>query len=509
MRGVALALIAAAVLVVAARYGSFVAGGSDSYCYVSQAERWAAVIAHPIDERLQVVNPLALAAPWPNAALSFAPAGYIPSPTVAGAVVPMCPAGLSIVMAIARLGAGPAAVFAVVPLFGMVLVLATAAVGGRYGARIGLAAALIVACSPVFLYQIVQPMSDVPAAALWMVALACATGTKPRDPGLAGAATSAAILMRPNLVPLGFAIGLFLLLRPERSWRQRVRAAAIYAAWSAAGCVAVGLIQYAFYGSPLSSGYGSLDNLFGIDHVTANAGRYATWLWQTETPFIILAILAPVLLPGALSALYLSLVAINIALYLPYTVFDDWSFLRFLLPTVPIAIVLALAVLDAALRRLRITVTTPILAVVAVVLAIVLVGEARDRDAFRLKAMESRFARAGEYVARRLPANAVVLTVWQSGSVRYYAGRNTIVWDALPPDGLDRAFEFLRARQLKPYLLFERDEDATFRQRFADSPTGAVDWPPMADIGRVVRVFDPADRPRYLAGANITTEYTR
>ena len=37
----AVAAICAAVVVVAVRFGSFVAGGSDSYCYVHQAERWA------------------------------------------------------------------------------------------------------------------------------------------------------------------------------------------------------------------------------------------------------------------------------------------------------------------------------------------------------------------------------------------------------------------------------------------------------------------------------------
>src|SRR5688500_17720196 len=111
MRAVALMLLLVAVALVSIRWGSFVAGGSDSFCYVHQAEQWAA-------GRLHVVEPLALQAPWPEAPLSFAPAGYIPSPTVPGAIAPVCPVGLSMAMAPLVLVGGPRAAFLVIPLFG-------------------------------------------------------------------------------------------------------------------------------------------------------------------------------------------------------------------------------------------------------------------------------------------------------------------------------------------------------------------------------------------------------
>jgi hypothetical protein len=510
MRGVVLAVIAAAVLVVAARYGSYVAGGSDSYCYVHQSERWAAVMRHPLSAPLQAVEPLALEAPWPDAPATLAPTGHIASPTVRGAVVPICSAGLSMAMGLFRLVGGPSAVFAVVPLFGVILVLATAAVGGRYGARIGLASALLVACSPAFLYQLVQPMSDVPAAALWMVALACATGTKPRHVVLAGVASSAAIVVRPNLVPLGFVIGAFLLLRPERSWRQRARAASTYAAWCIPGCLAVASIQWMFYGSPLSSGYGPGDVLFRADRVPTNLTRYVGWLWDMYTPLIALVVLAPLLLPGGLTLLCVALVAANIALYLPYLVFDDWTYLRFLLPTLPVLIVLIVAVIDASLRRARVPAAKTLVAVASIGLAIVFLQHARDGSTFRLQQMEARFERAGRFVGERLPANAIVVTLWESGSVRYYGHRNSIVWDQLDPAWLDRALAYLRSRGFRPYFLFEGPEEGDFRARFATaSEVGAVDWPPMADILSRVRIYDPDDRMRYLAGQRVTTEYVR
>jgi hypothetical protein len=406
---------------------------------------------------------------------------------------------------------GAQAAFTVIPLFGAALILATYLVGARFGAAVGLAAAVLVAASPVFLYQVVQPMSDVPAAALWLLAVAGATGTKPRHVVWSGVATSAAILVRPNLLPLGAAIGMFLLLRPERTARQRVRAAAAYAAACAPGCAAVALIQQAFYGSPLASGYGSLSALFSLDHVWPNAERYISWLVQTHTPAIALALVAPLLLPGALTTLLLGLLAINLALYLPYVEFTDWSFARFLLPTLPLALILVIAVIDAALRRIVASRFTSRLVLTAAVaaLAAVFVRAAIDRQAFQLQRLESRFERAGLFVRDRLPPNAFIITSWQSGSVRFYGNRQTVTWDSLDPLWLDRAMAFLRERGFEPYLLFERWEEPAFRSRFAGTPLGALDWPPAAEIGGQVRIYWPDDRARYLEGKGPVTEYAR
>jgi hypothetical protein len=516
MRGLAVGVVAVAVIVVSLRWGSFVAGGSDSYCYVHQAERWAGVLAglaeRPFTGRrpgLQAAEPLALGAPWPNPALAFAPVGHTPSPTVPGAIVPICPAGLSMAMAPFVALAGPGAAFLVLPFFGALLIAATYAVGARFGARVGVAAAVLTACSPPFLYQVVQPMSDVPAAALWLAAVAAATGTKPRHVVMSGVATSAAILMRPNLLPLGITIGVFLLLRPERTWRQRAQAALIYALCCAPGCAAVGAIQQAFFGSPLASGYGSLGALFAVEHIVPNLRRYAVWLWQTHTPVIALAALAPWLLPGALTTLLAGLFAVNLALYLPYVVFEDWSFLRFLLPTIPLLVILTVATIDASWRRAGLPHATPAVAIVAALLGVVLVREADDRNAFNLQRMEARFERTGRFVAERLPANALVITGWQSGSVRFYAGRKTLAWHGLDPAWLDRAIVYVRSRGFEPYLLFERWEEPLFRQHFLGEGLGALDWPPMAEVAAQVRIYRPGDRARYQAGNATPTEYFR
>src|SRR4030095_9597229 len=71
------------------------------------------------------------------------------------------------------------------------------------GDATGACSAVLVACSPIVLYQSVQPMSDVPAAAAWMAAL---VSTSPRAAGLWA---SMAILIRPNLALLVLVLAVF------------------------------------------------------------------------------------------------------------------------------------------------------------------------------------------------------------------------------------------------------------------------------------------------------------
>ena len=112
--------------------------------------------------------------------------------------------------------------------------------------------------------------------------------------------------------------------------------------------------------------------------------------------------------------------------------------------------------------------------------------------------MESRFVTA----AARTPPQAVVLPVQQRGSVRYYGGRPTIAWDAIPPDALDSTLETLRAAGRPPFIALEDAEEPRFRARFATSRAGGLDWPPSAEIHGPVRVrfFDPDARDAYRRG---------
>src|SRR5689334_25125719 len=94
-----------AVLVAGVVWGTHVAGGPDSYCYLSQAEMFASGhVSHS--------EPLALLAPWKRGAAAFVPVGQVPAARTAGASVPMCSPGYPMAMAILRIVAGRTAMFA-------------------------------------------------------------------------------------------------------------------------------------------------------------------------------------------------------------------------------------------------------------------------------------------------------------------------------------------------------------------------------------------------------------
>ncbi|MBI4888032.1 MAG: hypothetical protein HY824_13135, partial [Acidobacteria bacterium] len=69
---------------------------------------------------------------------------------------------------------------------------------------------------------------------------------------------------------------------------------------------------------------------------------------------------------------------------LPYLVFDDWSYVRFLLPTIPLLMILVMACLDSICRRLAPWTARPVVALAAVVLVVLYLREAQVRHVFQL-----------------------------------------------------------------------------------------------------------------------------
>jgi hypothetical protein len=129
-------------------------------------------------------------------------------------------------------------------------------------------------------------------------------------------------------------------------------------------------------------------------------------------------------------------------------------------------------------------------------LAVVFVSVARARHATELQALESRFRLGGEYAARALPRDAVVISVQQSGSVRFHGHRDTIAWDALPEGALDATIARLRARGHAVYVALEDAEEPAFRLRFdAARATVVLDQRPVATIDAAVRVRFYEPRP--------------
>ena len=500
-RGSALAvMLSVAVGAIALSYGTFAAGGSDSYCYLNQAELFAAGRTH--DAQL-----LASSAPWPDAVLTFVPPGHIPAAAGAPAVVPMCLSGYAALMAQARRVAGREAMFWVVPLLAGIGVYATFLLGRRaMSPGVGLAAATLLASSPAFLHQSMQPMSDVPACTFWAITFVAAV-RREHSVGTAltcGVAASLAFLMRPNLAPLVAVVGAMVCMSRPLHLAQSVRRGLAFAVGVAPAVVLWMLLQGLMYGGLLTSGYGNVGPLFSAAHIAPNAANYGTWLTQTQTPVVILAIVSPLVAYRA-GARYLwwllAFSAATVAVYLPYSVFDNWWYLRFLLPAYPPLFVLTASCVASLLGRHGEDWRRAGLLTVTCVLAAVGVAQAKHHDVFKARDFEWRFRAIGAYVRDQLPQNALVVTEDLGGAVRFYSGKPTLQWKALDPLWLDRAVEWAAQQGRRTFLLFEGDEEERFRARFgAVNRIGALNWPPRLEINRTIRLYDAADLERVTLG---------
>jgi hypothetical protein len=508
-------LIAAAaaltVAVVGFRWGTYAAGGSDSSCYALMADAFASGALQPTSELVAQV-------PWPDAASTFTPGGFVPSETNPSASAPVCAPGFSLLLAPLIAAGGLEAAFILTPIAGALLVWLTFVAGRRLAGPIaGAMAAVLIASSPALLYQVVQPMNDVTTAALWMATFVCLIH---RRWMLAGLVCGLALLVRPNLLPLALVAAFFVILEipnPKSqipSPRRRIAAAVAFNLAAAPFALLVLWLNHGLYGSPFRTGYGQLGHLFSLSAFSVNASRYFSWLVETHTPFPLLAFAAPFAVAREKRgdvALATGLILATCAIYFLYTPFDEWSYLRFLLPAIALMLLLASAVtvhvLTLMLSRVR-GASVSIVLLITASLAIFCVRTAGDRLTFKLKFLEQRYRSAGLIVRDRLAPNAVVLSAWDSGAVRFHGRKEALSWAGLDPAWLDRSLAWLGEHGRTPYILVESWEEPAFRNRFGNvSDIGKLDWPPKYEIDRVVRIFDPKDRAKYHRGENVTTEY--
>ncbi|HUG92402.1 MAG TPA: glycosyltransferase family 39 protein [Planctomycetaceae bacterium] len=417
--------------------------------------------------------------------------GYTPGPTP-GTIAPTYPPGLPLLMAgfLAVFGTwGP---LLVVPASAALLVVATYALGRRLqSAPVGLAAAAFVAFSPVVIFKSLWPMSDVPAAAAWTLCLATALGTGRGAPLTAGALAGLAILIRPNLAPLAI-FGAMLLWQRDRSvprgWMARL---GLYALAAAPFLSLVGWFNDHLYGSPFSSGYGDVRALYSWGFIRPNLENYASWFLTSQGPFLAVLALygwARAFTDRSLRPLAFFTAAV-VAAYLPYLVFDDWIWLRFLLPAYPALLVVTAAAAAALLGRL-----TPWLrrSLTVAGLALVIghsVWFTTSKEPFDLHAGEQRYAAIGGHVRAALPANAAFLTMQHSGSLRYYSGRLTARYDWLSAGHLALGRAALEEAGYEVYVLVDEWEEADLRKRFtAPGEAAFLDAPPLIELVSSMRV---------------------
>jgi hypothetical protein len=473
--------------------GTFVAAGSDSYGYVSQAYGW-------VQGPLPRPYPLTLSLPFPSGDQMQIPLGHRAGLTP-HTMIPTYAPGLPFMMALGIMAVGSIGPFLIVPLFAALLVWFTYSVGRRVdGPATGLTAALVATTSPIVLFQSIAPMSDIPAGALWTGALLGALGNRRRSAFLGGLAAAAGLLVRPNL-PL-LAVVLFCWIVFASRGRERIVRAALFSIPIVPAVIAIAAINTAWYGSPLMSGYGSSADIYALANVAPNLRLYTTWLWQSQGFWILLAFVTiPAVVSGSgqrgpVVLCWVYFLAV-LASYLAYTPFEWWWYIRFLLPGLgALFVLIGLGLLHVARR-----VPHPWGTLAAAVILLLSVKHttefALDNSVFGpLRRGEQRYADIAEFVYRSLPENAVIFAMQHSGSLRMLGGRLTLRYDEVDPAWCPRVVPELEGLGLHPYLGIDDWEAPDVRKHFGLAADQALPWPYVARLRETgVTVYDLASKP--------------
>jgi hypothetical protein len=450
-----------------------VAGGLDSYGYVSTASLLAS-------GRLTEPQKLVTLLPFENATAAAAPLGYVPGRD-GHTSVPRFPLGLPLVMAAFSVF-GPAAAF-FVPLAAGLGVMALAYRAGMEPnvPASGLLAALLVASDPIMMHYSTQPMSDVPAT-FWLLAAVWLQLKRPTWSAIAGLCGGMALLTRPALFPACAVLGLVTII----SRRDAIHYfAGVFLA------VAVQLaINQTLYGSVTLSGYGTAGHMFEVSatRLTANVRNFGGWLTESHT--LVIWLLWPVSMIGLYRRRWAwqmtAVAAAAGAPYLFYLVFNDWESIRFLLPTIVIVLILFARAIAVALAPRPVVWCT-----VAVTLAVAWAGFAHlfleRQGAYQFGSVEAKYALTGDWFKSHTPDRAVVLAGLHSGSIRLYGGRETIRWDEIPSEKLGATVANLRSAGYEPYLALDvPSEPPLFEARFGPHASASLEQ--IARI-RVVNIY--------------------
>ena len=486
-------VIALASVIVAATFATRSAAGADASGYLSQAEMWAK--GYPFRSTWSAVNGEPFQFPDHDAWL-MTPLGWRPFDlTFSQSQVPTYPPGLPLLMAVPHAVGGLQGANAVVIVAAGISVWATGMLAGGVA---GIIAAVMIAFSPVFLYQSLQPMSDVPVTAAWLLCfLLINRGGKPSGVSslLAGMACAIAVLIRPNLAPL--AIVPLVLAKNKIEFALPVALAGLF----------LGYQQAIWYGSAFQSGYGAAEELFALANIGPNSIRYAGWLVATA-PLLWLAPFGFVQLRRSPVALGLAAFSVLVVgAYLIYAVFDQWSYLRFLLPAMAVFAVFAASALAAWIGRWPAAWRAPIFLVLVLGAMAHGLFVARSRDTFKLADQLRRVEQVADYLKLNTPDYAVIISGEQSGAMRYYTGRNILRWEAAVPDVLSAAVESLEASSRPVHIVLDAWENEPFMNKFKGVPAVSLDWPPAVDAGTSHRtkLWNLSDRGRFLKGDNVST----
>jgi len=428
LAGIAVALLFLAYALVLFHHTVFAAGGADSSGYMNAARLFSEGHA---TTRIRGLDRLALG---PEFAEIFIPLGFSPGPRP-GTMSPSYPPGLPLHMALAgHLSGWSRAPFFVSPIAALACLVLIYLLGRelRLSPALALAGSALLGFAPVFVFQAVQPMSDVVATAWALAAVLAANRARARPSALwaaaAGVAFGIGVLVRPTnalvLLPL-------LLALPSRgkTWLA-----------FAAGGTPFAVFQLAYgaaaFGSPWKTGYRSLlAEGMALTNFPARARHYAYWTARLFSPLVPLGWIAlaadrrAALRDRAVLFTWFAAFFLFYSFYAPY---EAWWYTRFLLPGYPALILGALVATrdfvvgsEPPARRWRIAVAA-LLVVLALAVEIRYVTKEKVHKFYK---GERIYPEACAMARRRLPRNAIVLSMQMSGALHHYTDLTYAMWN--------------------------------------------------------------------------------
>jgi hypothetical protein len=459
-------LLAAAGLYLAflGAHASRVAGGADSSGYLNAARglsRGRVVEAVPLLAELGLAQ---------RDLPAFIPLGYVPGPrpgTMAFDYPPGLPLHLAAAAAVAGWREGPFWVAPVCAIGALILIFLLGRDLGLGGAACA-AAAAILAAHPAFLFEALQPMSDVPATAWALGAIFCAR--RSREDGswapAAGFAFGIAFLVRPSNILILIPCLVFLGFDGRRLTR--------FAAGGALPFVFFVAYNRASFGHPFQTGYGELGlwRELAWGHFAARIRHYSHWLSTTLTGLVLLGWLAVPfdrhVTRRDRAALFLWFTAF-LLFYCFYKPYETWWYLRFLLPSLPALILGFLLAGRDALRFIEARFGDAASVRFASWLAIGIVLLLELRQVRRLGPRQIvddqvDYTEAAAWARERLPSPALAVAMQMSGTLRYYTAIPIVRWDTLPPEDVRRILSAAERRGYRIFALlfpFEEDEVRT------------------------------------------------
>jgi hypothetical protein len=326
--------------------------------------------------------------------------------------------------------------------------------------------------SPLTLFLALQPLSDL-LATTWAVALMLFALRADRHLGwaaAAGLALAMAVLVRPT--------NLLLFLPAALALPRRLRPWLAFLLAGLPGAAFLAYYNHTLHGAPWATGYGSLRDLLGQEHIYTTLRHYAIWLPVVATPLGVAALALPWLQLEPRKKIILLVWAASLLVFYCgyYCTHEAWWYLRFILPALPaigIAATLALQAIpypgwqiytqplpaDGAnpptRRLLRITLP-PLLLVFG---ALWLVTWNRQLHVRYVELDERPYRQVGRWAAEEMPANAVLCAGQVAGAVIFYSNRPFVRPDRFTPESYARFNAFLAEKNLGLYAaLFAYEE---------------------------------------------------